>query len=195
MNKSKLPSALLAATAGCAVLIASCTDPVPDTRIEDLGPELGDTNEFHRPGQPCVLCHNDNGPASSSPFSLAGTVYVRRTGKLEPAVGVEILLVDSNDSSPTDSNGPVPIFTNAVGNFRIPKSLWDPAFPIRTNIYCGANPGPVQCAAPGTRRPMQSHIGREPDCAACHYDGVGANGKRDSIKALSAVGHIYLLNE
>jgi hypothetical protein len=53
----------------------------------------------------------------------------------------------------------------------------------------------VKCAAPGTRRVMQSHIGREPDCAACHYDAIGPNGKRDSIKALSAVGHIYLLNE
>jgi hypothetical protein len=188
-------SALLTSTAALAVLVASCTDPVIDTRIADLGGEIGDTNEFHRPGQPCVLCHSDSGPASDSVFSVGGTVFLHRTGKLEPAAGVEVLLVDSNSSSPTDRNGRVPIVTNAAGNFWVPKSLWDPAFPMRTNIYCGDNPGTLKCIAPGTRRVMQSHIGREPDCAGCHYDAIGPNGKRDSIKALSAVGHLYLLNE
>jgi hypothetical protein len=192
---STLRSALLASTAGFAVLIASCTDPVPDARIEALGGEIGETDQFHRPGQPCVLCHNENGPASASVFSVAGTVFLRRTGKLEPAAGVEVLLVDAEGSNPTDRNGRVPIFTNAAGNFRVPKDLWNPSFPIRTNIFCGDNPGALKCASPGTRRVMQSHIGREPDCAGCHYDAVGPNGRRDSIKALGAVGHLYLLNE
>ena len=39
---------------------------------------------------------------------------------------------------------------------------------------------------------MQSQIGREPSCANCHYNAVAENGKRNPIKALAAVGHIYL---
>ena len=58
-----------------ALTSLSCTDPVLDDQIEALGPETGNPGPTHRPGQPCVLCHSQLGPASDSVFLLAGTVY------------------------------------------------------------------------------------------------------------------------
>ena len=50
----------------------SCTDPLRDREIEALGDEAPGVSPGpeHRPGQPCVLCHSDGGPASSKPFAV-----------------------------------------------------------------------------------------------------------------------------
>ena len=158
----------------CAVVAlvsaaTSCSDPVPDGEVAALGGEVGSTDEFHRAGQPCVLCHSQSGPASKV-FSVAGTVFQSP----QMAVGVdqaEVLMVDARNSSPP----PGAVLTNRVGNFYVTPDVWDPAFPIFVGISKG-----------GLRRSMQSHIGREPSCAFCHKDPVTAG------EALSAVGHIYL---
>ena len=56
--------------------VFACGDPTHDRAVEVLGGEAPGVPEgpLHRPGQPCVTCHGDSGPASGE-FSLAGTVY------------------------------------------------------------------------------------------------------------------------
>jgi len=58
---------------------AACSDPVTDGNINALGGELPNVpvGEYHRAGQPCVDCHSPSGPASGSPFSVAGTVFAQ----------------------------------------------------------------------------------------------------------------------
>jgi hypothetical protein len=174
MRRARTLLRLLVAATTAGVLggfVASCTNPVPDGEIVALGAEAPNVSPgpTHRAGQPCVLCHSSSGPASSFPFTVAGTIFQSPA----MAVGVdsaEILLVDSVGSSPN-----APVFTNAVGNFYISADEWNPAFPIFAGVF-----------KDGVRRSMQSHISREPSCAFCHKDPVSAG------EALSAVGHVYL---
>lgn len=201
-------AALFVPVLGVALLAASCTDPVYDQQIEDLGDEAPgvDPGPEHRPGQPCVLCHSSTGPADDAPFSMAGTVF-ESPASIRGVPGVEVLLVDANGVSPVDANSGqrIPIITNKAGNFYVPTSVWNPAFPVRVAIFCsgalvnGPDGQPVQCGFPGQRKQMQSHIGREPSCAGCHYDAgrVGADGgtRVNPLKALSAVGHIYMTSQ
>lgn len=164
----------------------SCTNPVRDAEIEALGDEDPNVPEGpdHRPGQPCVLCHNPLGPASGSPFAMGGTVYQTKTG-LIGAPDVEVLFVAANNSAPTrvnEAGRPLGIFTTLSGNFFVRESEWEElAYPVKTGIY-----GPT-----GIRKTMQSHIGREPSCAKCHRDPDPAQ----PLSVLSAAGHIYLSSE
>lgn len=163
---------IVLAVFGGVAFFAGCSDnPVPDAEIDSLGPEQGDPGPDHRPGQPCVICHSDTGPASDDPFAVGGTVFH------DPATptgvsGVQILFVDSNGSSPKND-----VVTSKSGNFYVRSSDWSPSFPLFVNIY---NP------QDGTKRVMQSHIGREPSCASCHRDAF------NKAEALYSVGHISL---
>src|SRR5262245_50333962 len=58
------------------LLAVGCTDPVRQAQIDKLGPEdpAVPVGPDHRPGQACVLCHSEGGPASSKAFAIAGTV-------------------------------------------------------------------------------------------------------------------------
>src|SRR5512138_740440 len=70
------------AAAACAALASvgsSCNlDPVHRAGVNGLGPENADLyppeSEYHRPGEPCALCHSEKGPASST-FVLGGTIF------------------------------------------------------------------------------------------------------------------------
>jgi hypothetical protein len=163
-----------------AAAMASCTDPVLDDKVNALGGEVDGVSQGpdHRPGQPCVVCHGPGGPASDDPFALAGTVYEGATSK-QGAEGVELLLVDSLGSNPFRENNGLraPILTTKSGNFFVRTSEWQNLrFPVLAGI------------TRGVYRKMQSHIGREPSCSACHHDpDPSVFGDR-----LSAVGHIYL---
>ena len=171
---------VLFAACALAVVSASCTDPVLDDKIAALGGEVDgvDPGPDHRPGQPCVLCHSQGGPASDDVFALAGTVYETANAKVG-APGVEVLFVDSRGSSPfrTIDGQRAPILTSKSGNFFVRDSEWpELRFPVRTAI------------SRNTYHQMQSHIAREPSCATCHRDpDPKVFGDR-----LSAVGHIYL---
>lgn len=165
-----VPAFLLAC--GAVAFFAGCSDnPVPDAEIDSLGPEQGDPGPDHRPGQPCVICHSDNGPASDDPFAVGGTVFHDPASAIGVS-GVQVLFVDSNGSSPKND-----IITTKSGNFYVRTSDWSPSFPLFVNIY---NP------TDGTKRVMQSHIGREPSCASCHRDAF------NKPEALYSVGHISL---
>ena len=79
----------------CTMLFAACFDPVHDDAVEALGPEKRGVRPGpnHRPGQPCLTCHGDQGPAEPE-FALAGTIYLAR-GVLEPVSGVSVHLTDA----------------------------------------------------------------------------------------------------
>lgn len=171
MGAARLLGRLLLAT-GLALpaLAAGCSDPVRDTALAALGDENPDipVGEYHRAGQPCVTCHGASGPASSKPFSVAGTVFAIPG----PAVGVENAFV-----AMTDTLGSSYIAkTNCVGNWYVTKAEWDPAFPIFVRVY-----------KDGMSRTMQGQIGRERSCANCHKDA-----RPTSLARYSSVGHVYL---
>ncbi len=154
------------------VLLAllACSDPVTSGAINALPPENPNVpvGEYHRAGQPCVLCHNPSGPASADDFSVAGTVFAQP----QTAVGVENATVAFTDTQGTTFT----TTTNCVGNFFVKKSDWDPAFPIFVRIFKN-----------GVSRTMQGQIGRERSCANCHNDPV-----TNSPQVFSSVGHISL---
>lgn len=174
-----LPAALVVASAALAPLLAACGDPVHDAQVQALGPENPSipVGQYHRAGQPCVVCHGPEGPASAQ-FVLAGTVF---SGK-STTIGVNLAYVDFLDDSRTRFCAP----TNCVGNFFVSINDWSPGFPIDVGvIWPVANPTSNCLAADSdgvTSTPMPTHIGREGSCANCHYDPPGLN----------STGHVYI---
>jgi hypothetical protein len=146
-----------------AALLAGCGNPVLDARIEALGGEADgvEPGEFHRPGQPCVLCHGKYGGAEPQ-MSVGGTIFAAPTvgdGKPLPVEGVKVLLFDAEKKSP-----PNEIKTNCIGNFYVTVDDWNPSFPLHAEIEYG-KPG-----APDLRRRqvMSTWIQRDGSCAGCH---------------------------
>lgn len=147
------PLALIGAT--CAAL--ACTDPTHEDAVTALGGETPGVaaGSLHRPGQPCVTCHGDSGPASSE-FSLAGTVYalLRRS---DPAPGALVSVEDITGK--VVSTG-----TNPAGNFYVPSSLWRPKYPLKVQVTFG-----------NVTKQMLTHISRAASCADCHRDPPSQN--------------------
>ncbi len=140
------------------VVAGACADPVQSAEQTALGPEDPSVprGELHRPGQPCLLCHDD--------FAVAGTVY--QDDLTTAFAGATITLVDSQGTSPP--NAPT---TNSAGNFFVRTSDWKPAFPIGTydddagNAVFGIT---VTGTDPNNPAQMVTQIGREGSCNACH---------------------------
>ncbi|HZU83977.1 MAG TPA: hypothetical protein VE987_13710 [Polyangiaceae bacterium] len=154
-------SGLLAAGGSCSF------DPVHQNEVDALGGEQPSVpqGEFHRAGQPCVVCHGPEGPAKTQ-FVMAGTVFAA-PDQLVGLPQAEVLLVDSLGSSPP----PGSVVTNCVGNFFITSDLWNPAFPVRVAVVSGQN-----------GEQMIGHIGRDGSCADCHKDPRG----------LDSAGHVFV---
>jgi len=152
--------------AGCQVLgsalrvslliaaVVGCGDPVRDQAIEALGPEAPGVppGPFHRPGQPCLLCHSD--ASKAPPFSFAGTVYID-AASLTPIDEVRVNLVDS-------LGGRFSSITNCAGNFF-----------VRPQEYALEGPSWVSLQRDGVLREMETPIYRDGSCAGCHVDPVG----------------------
>jgi hypothetical protein len=148
----------------------SCTDPAKDRAIERLGPEADGVPEGpeHRPGQPCVLCHSEGGPASDKRFAIAGTVYDDNTGA-KGAENVKVLFIDADLADRE-------VVTNAVGNFFLRESEWpDLKFPFKTGVLRGT-----------TGVKMQTTINREGSCNFCHQ--LPGADSRESIGPIFAPG-------
>ncbi|MBX3231260.1 MAG: hypothetical protein KIT84_09985 [Labilithrix sp.] len=162
---------------------AGCSDPVRTAQIEALGPDTEAPNQDHRPGQPCVLCHSEGGPAESKSFAIAGTVYETRKVGSKGAPAVVVQFVDANGNKPAA----IPE-TGPTGNFYVPIEDWpDLAFPVRVAIYDREGDPPLQV--------MKSLIGREPSCNFCHQPNVDPKETDDPATTIdlsrASAGQIY----
>lgn len=173
---SRLPRAArlaILATAMTAVFGWSCGDPVHDARVDALGPETsGGPGPLHRPGQPCLACHDDQGPGKPE-FAVAGTIYQTAAPGSPPLAGATVTIYDATQDA--DGGAPHLAGTNAAGNFYIPKSDWTPFFPLHD----------VSVTTPDVPTPTTMHtvVGRDGSCATCHFDPKGTNSH----------GHVYLV--
>ena len=141
MTRSPLLLAFVVATLSCRY------DPVPEDAMELLGDEVDEPSATHRAGQPCVVCHSTYEGAAPS-MAIGGTIYYQNSsGQILPAPNV---LVRVRDSQNTERKA----CTNEVGNFWVDRDNWlDITYPLEVRA--------------GERR-MQSIVGRESSCAACH---------------------------
>ncbi len=154
----------------------ACSNPVIDAQIEALGGEQAGVEEgpFHRPGQPCLLCHSKYFGAPE--FSVAGTIFADQKGaSFKTVEDVEVVLTDSIGVSKTYT-------TNCIGNFYVFKDDWDPQFPlaaeIRYPVYDPATGekmtevvtvnGEEQIRTIRKVKAMGSYISRDGSCAHCH---------------------------
>jgi len=143
-----------------AACVIGCANPAVDDRIEALGEEpLPDLNDFsyHRPGQPCVLCHGEY-EEEDPIMSIGGTVF-QTPKKRIPVENARVRVWDSSGEPPRDK------LTNCVGNFWFTKEEWNPLFPLHIEIEYqleGDDDFRVQ--------PMLSRVGRDGSCAGCHQD-------------------------
>jgi hypothetical protein len=151
------------------VALASCSDPVLDGAIEAQGNETQNVpaGPLHRPGQPCVVCHQDKGTAASSPFTVAGTIFAQPLRQVG-VEGAEVRMADADGTNFTAK-------TNCAGNFFVTAKEWSPKFPII-----------VEVAKNGVRRSMRSVVGRDASCSSCHSPEI------QRADPFAQVGHIYL---
>lgn len=132
-----------------AATIAACADPVVDRKVDALGPEMQGVppGPLHRPGQPCLLCHDARGDARV--FSVAGTVFVAPGGGA-PSVGTVVELFDADGTTFRTA-------TNCAGNFFVEPGAFTPRYPLY-----------VALEHDGARIEMDSPIFRDGSCASCH---------------------------
>jgi hypothetical protein len=133
-----------------AIVLFDCVDATHDDQVQALGGEdpAVQRGPLHRPGQPCLVCHGGEGPASGT-FSVAGTVYAL-AGQSAPAVGAQVLIEDVTGVAFVAP-------TNPAGNFYITANQWKPTFPLKVQITLGAS-----------TEPMNTFVGRDGSCATCH---------------------------
>ena len=160
-----------------ATSFVSCTDPVRDRAIERLGEEdpAVPMGPQHRPGQPCLLCHSEGGPASDAPFAIAGTIFETAKSDSAAAADVDVLFVDSNNATRN-------FVTNAAGTFYVREAEWsDLAYPFKTGIRKQG----------GTPLLMNSTVNREGSCNFCHKPNPGSRYAFPDDDPRESVGQIY----
>ena len=154
------------ACAAILALTAVACDPVTADAVAALGGELPGTRPgpLHRAGQPCLLCH-DGALGDPVEFSVAGTLFVS-ADDMQPAsdARVEITAADRTRTTFT---------TNAAGNFYVEAARYNPAFPLQVSV-----------SYRGRTITMDSLIGRDGACAACHAEPAGPRSP----------GHVYALD-
>ncbi len=152
----------------------SCTlDPVHSEAQSDLGDEAPGVRPGpdHRPGQPCLICHDGT---TAAQWSVAGTIYGVLGGSA-PLSGAQVNLTDANLST-------FSVTSNDVGNFYIEPSRWQPAYPVKVAVTYGS-----------ITATMTTIIGRDGSCAGCHVDpasriSAGAVYVAPTAAVLSASG-------
>jgi len=153
LSRSLLVLVLTGACA-CAPAVLAPVDPEHQLAIEALGPEdpKVPVGPLHRPGQPCMLCHDVG--AGAATFNIAGTVF-RDNTSTTPLTDADVLLVDSAANRFT-------AHSNCVGNFYVRASEFEPVWPFWVTVRQGSNDSA-----------MASPVHRERSCAACHFNPVG----------------------
>jgi hypothetical protein len=149
-----------------ALALLGCGNPSIDPKITALGGEVPgvEPSEYHRPGQPCLLCH---GPyyGKSPYFAIAGTVFAKQEAQMKNLVPVDGAIVHVTDSFGETRD----LTANCIGNFMINADDWQPAFPLQVSIDCPV-PGEKGLKA----RSMNTRIGRDGSCAGCHFGPASA---------------------
>jgi hypothetical protein len=147
--------------------MTACADPVRDQEIAALGPETPGVKRgpLHRPGQPCLLCHDATGNRDT-PFAVAGTVYAT-ADKPTPLNNVQVKLTDSAGQQFT-------VRSNCAGNFYVSPHVFSPHYPLWVTV-----------AAEDQSIDMESLVYRDGSCASCHTDP----------KNPSSAGHVFLLDD
>ena len=144
------------------LIVAGCEDPYLDNIIEELGEEQEGfaPSDVHRPGQPCLACHSEYEGAEPL-LSFGGTLFAEPLtvdGDLILLSGYTIRLIDSEGTSRD-------LKTNRCGNFFINRDSFDPAFPVRAELFDAE--GETQLVTMATR------IGRDGSCGTCHINPAG----------------------
>jgi hypothetical protein len=136
------------------VALVGCADPTKEAAIEALGGEALGVPEgpLHRPGQPCILCHDGD---TAREMAIAGTVYWALDSRA-PAPGTRVDMADSV------GNKQVAI-TNCAGNFFVlPEDLV-----VQYPFW-------VKLSAPGASEiTMDSPVNGDGSCATCHHKTFG----------------------
>lgn len=168
---------------GAVALVAfagsSCNlDPVHRAGVNNLGGEQSDLyppeSEWHRPGEPCALCHSKAGPADDHPFVLAGTVF---WGPDDYNKRVDMAYVRIKDATKTTKC----FVTNCNGNFYVrPEDFRGLTFPLLVSVERVRDPGRDETTL--AIRRMSGHIGREASCATCHIQGLRDFGSPGQIR-------------
>lgn len=161
---------------------SSCNlDPVHSAAVESLGDEdpgrYVPNSAYHRPGEPCVVCHSDRGSADRK-FALAGTVF---WGPDSASGGVDYAYVRIRDAA----GGNPCVVTNCAGNFWIeggPKTL---TFPLAISVERARNPANGDESVLMSRT-MNGHIGREPSCGTCHLRDIIDFGSPGNVRLFSS---------
>jgi hypothetical protein len=155
--------------------LPACGDPVRTNAIDALGDEKPGVpaGPRHRPGQPCVLCHDGSGPGNTV-FSFAGTVY--QTPSLKVPLG-DALVKFIDAAGKKYQTG-----ANCAGNFFVMKAEYEPTYPVWVKLVFGFQVTPTNPHEP-IEHAMGSPIYREGSCASCHADKPGAE----------SVGRVYFL--
>ena len=172
------------------LLIAACGDPVRSSAIDKLGGEAPGVKPgpLHRPGQPCVLCHDGSGPGNMV-LEFGGTVYQSQTGPPVPVVGA---IVHFRDTAHNEYR----VATNCAGNFYVAEGDYKPVWPVFVKVEfsvtlvspMGSQVIPVigRMTSPIYDTEGSTVAGlRDRSCANCHSDPADS----------SSTGHIYLAPE
>jgi hypothetical protein len=160
--------------ASFVLFAVSCSlDPTHDEAKSDLGDETAGipVGPLHRPGQPCLICHD----GSTAPqWSVAGTI-TGVLGNNAPLEGATVALTDANLST-------FSVTSNAAGNFYIEPSRWVPTYPVKVAVTFGS-----------ITSTMTTIIGRDGSCAGCHANpasriSAGAVYVAGSAEQLASAG-------
>jgi hypothetical protein len=135
---------------------AAACDPVHSDAVSALGGEAPGvrTGPLHRPGQPCLLCH-DGAMLDPPAFSIAGTVFLH-PGDRTPVDGARVTLTDVDGKTFTAQ-------TNQAGNFYVTPGQFTPHYPMIARV-----------SSSGLTVSMNTLIGEQGSCNGCHVDPAGA---------------------
>jgi hypothetical protein len=140
--------------------------------VNNLGDEAADLyppeTEFHRPGEPCALCHSNRGPADSV-FVLGGTIFGGPEQYRNRVDKAYVRVLDANKTRKC-------FVTNCNGNFFVrTEDFQRLTFPLLVSVERTKNPGgpnPLEDEKTVAIKRMSGHIGREASCATCHIQGL-----------------------
>lgn len=157
-----------------ASLAGGCDDPVRQAQLAELGPEDANValGPLHRPGQPCLLCHEPAGPAVH--FTVAGTVF-NTPADMQPVGGVQVRLIDA-------ARRPFTAYTNAAGNFFVSPQEYKPVLPLWVSLE-----------GQGRHIDMESPMHKDGDCGFCHREAKSPSSAghvflTDTTLPLDAIG-------